>query len=257
LIDSSGSFILFLKPRCLARHWALASLQRSLDLMQELIARQPADANGQMTLAGTHCNLGNALRREGELNAAMEHYALAATALEGILEKEPRQATARFFLRNTCWGRAQTLMRLGNFSEAAEVWRRAIELNTVPETAITFRIELAESLAHAGDHADAASEASGLVASESASGETLYNLASAFSLCAVAAKDDTAIAHSYAERAIGLLKRSQSAGYFGQADNIAHFRQDQDFDALRDREDFRQFASQLSITDADQAPTNP
>ncbi|HJT33747.1 MAG TPA: protein kinase [Pirellulales bacterium] len=236
---------------------ALGHLQRSLDLFQSLAALQPDNRTFDTSLAGTHCNLANAQRRQGKLHAALEHYAQAAEILEDVLTREPGQSTARLFLRNTFWGRGQTLMALDRFAEAAEAWRRAIELNTVPETTVTFGLELAESLARAGDHHTADQEATAVAEAAKESTETLYRLAGVFSLCSEAAKDDTALADRYAGRAVELLRQSRAAGFFGVATNDARFRQDHAFDALRGRDAFVEFVAELSTVEATESPKNP
>src|SRR5207244_359632 len=80
-------------------------------------------------LAGGYCNFGLLVRDQGEPQAALDWFAKAIGALEPVLQKEPRLVTAREFLRNTYWNRAEALDLLQRHGEAVTDWDRAIELD--------------------------------------------------------------------------------------------------------------------------------
>ncbi|HJT35691.1 MAG TPA: serine/threonine-protein kinase [Pirellulales bacterium] len=219
--------------------------QTAVDIEEKLVAENPAVIDFQVDLGGCCCSLARVLRDEGDPAGAIKLYARAVEVLDGVLEKQPREPGARLFLRNAHWGRARSLGALRRHAEAVNDWRRAAELDD-GGAQLLFRIDLADTLALAGDHRGAASEANGVAAIANAPAHSLYQLARVLARCAAAVKDEDAIAMRYGDQAVGLLKRSEAAGYFNHAANIAQFRQDSVFDALRGRDDFRQFDAELA-----------
>src|SRR5262249_13603047 len=151
--------------------------------------------------------------------------------LEEVLAKDRQQVTARQFLRNACWGRAQALDMLKRHTEAVKDWDRAMELDEGPSRRPT-RFLRALSLARAGDHARAVSEAMELSQGKDVTGGMLCDLGCVCSLASGVVRPSRAneIAESgklkeqYAACALELLRRAFSKGY----KDIAHLKKDAD-----------------------------
>jgi tetratricopeptide (TPR) repeat protein len=228
------------------REAALLNYERALGLQQKLAADHPDVVDYQLELGGSCCNLGNL---SGDAESAMVWFARAASALQGIVDRDHRHRNARLFLRNTYWGRAKVLGTQARYGEAADDWQRAAELDDGGMRTVLC-CSRADALARAGDHAHAAAEAGQIAMIDRLPAEMLYNLACVVSLCAAAAKDDAGLAERYAARAVELLARAEAAGFFNDASGAEHLDNDTDLDALRERNDFRKFVGKL--TDAPQ-----
>ena len=70
---------------------------------------------------------------------------------------------------------------------------------------------------------------------------TLYDCACVCSLCSAECKDDAARKKQYADRALAVLTKAVAAGYA----DAAHLKADDDFAALRTRDDFKQLVADL------------
>jgi hypothetical protein len=97
------------------------------------------------------------------------------------------------------------------------------------------------SLAHAGHHFRAASEAEDLAASKMITVSALYDCACVISLCSSGIKDDAEKKKQYADKAIKILDRAIASGYA----NMENLKSDDDLIAIRDREDFKSMLSSL------------
>ncbi|HJT34227.1 MAG TPA: serine/threonine-protein kinase [Pirellulales bacterium] len=223
---------------------AQTSYQRAMEIREKLVAENPADISLRINLAGSCCNLANAIRDQGQAADSLAPFARGAEVIERVLGEKPENPTARLFLRNICFGRALALDTLDRHAEAADGWRRAAELDSGDARAY-FRLKFSEALARAGEHVRAANEAAALAAAKDPATDTIFRLASVFSLCVRAADDDATAANQYGERAVELLTRLRAAGFFSQAANIDELRRNRAFDSVRDRDDFRQFDAQL------------
>src|SRR5262249_34163457 len=101
------------------------------------------------------------------------------------------------------------------------------------------------TLARAGKHVEAAARA-GTFAAEEPDGDSFYNLACVFALCAkVVRTSDTKLAESYAVQAVEMLGRSAAEGYFADPKNRKQLQGDADLDVLRERADFKKWFSSL------------
>jgi tetratricopeptide (TPR) repeat protein len=226
------------------REAALEIFQHSLAIREKLATDHPDVVGYQVDLGSACCNLGNLISSGGDFEEALVWFARAAQTLQRVVDRDDRLTTARAFLGNTHWGRASALGKLSRYSEAAEDWQRAAELNDGREQTALQRSRV-DALARAGDHVRAAAEAGDLAAIEALPANTVYNLACVLSLCAAAVKDDTALADRYGARALELLARARALGFFNAAANVEHLATDADLNALRERDDFRKFVEGL------------
>jgi tetratricopeptide (TPR) repeat protein len=105
------------------------------------------------------------------------------------------------------------------------------------------------ALARRGAHADAAATAEKLRAIGPTAGNNLYMAAGVYSLCsaavasaklpAVVPADEKQLQERYAARGVELLKQSEAAGYFQDADNRVALQYDHNLDPIRGRDDFK------------------
>lgn len=219
------------------------SLERAAAIEEVLVAQEPTVVEFQTDLATINCNLAKLHSEQGDAVAAQKRYGRAAELLEHVHSTAPTDSAMRLSLSNAWKHRAQSLMTLRRLEEAVRDFQRAAEL-TDGEDRIALLLLHAVALAGSSESRRAAQEAEKLAASDSHSAKTLYGLASVFSICAAGAKDNAALAETYANRAMEFLKRSQAAGFFNSAENLARLRKGQLFEALRDRDDFRELADQ-------------
>jgi tetratricopeptide (TPR) repeat protein len=220
-------------------------------LREKLAGDFPTMPAYRQELAGSYVNFGNLLRARGQPQAALDWYAKAMPLLQSILAQDARVATARLFLRNAHWGRAQALDQLGHHAESAHDWQRASELDDGRSRPF-FRLQHCAALAHAGEHRAAVKAVEELLASSDPKGKTppsgslLYDAAWAFALSAAAVKDDAKLREQYAARAIALLRQAKTAGFFKDPKQVEHMKKDTDLDTLRQRDDYQKFAAELA-----------
>src|SRR5262249_19870728 len=108
---------------------AEAAYRAALALREKLAADFRAVPAYAVDLGGSACNFGNLVRDRGGRAGALGWYAKAVATLEPVHRAEPRLADARRFLRNSHWGLALALGRLGRDAEALRDWDRALELD--------------------------------------------------------------------------------------------------------------------------------
>jgi serine/threonine-protein kinase len=220
------------------------AFRQALAILEKLASDFPEVLDHSIALGGGYVNTGHLARDNAQPKAALVWYAKAIPTLQAVLDKEPRQATARLFLRNAHWGRAATLTKLARHAEAVKDWDRAIELAEVrfrPQ----FRLKRAEALAHAGDHGKAFAEANKLVEGKNVPGDLLYNAACVCALASASVKDNPTLKDQYAARAIELLTKAREGGYFKDPKNVAHMKKDSDLDSLRSRSDYKKLVAEL------------
>src|SRR5262249_37921636 len=162
--------------------------------------------------------------------------------------KEPRLVTARQFLRNTYWNRAQALSLLGRHAEAVAEWEQTLALNEEEPAAGWLRLQRSASLARAGEYGQATAAVEGGLKPENAASDMLYVAAGVYAQAAAQAGKQApggagrAHAEKYARRAVALLREAVRKGY----KNVAQIQKDSDLNALRGRPDFQQVLTQLA-----------
>jgi serine/threonine-protein kinase len=234
------------------RKEALKEYLQARELFHKLVKAHPNLPGYGIYLAGTCCNTGNLLRDSGRATESLSHYTEAVTLLRTIHQRYPQNATARLFLRNSHWGRADSLAVLGRHGEAAGDWEQALRLDTGTSSSF-FRLQHAESRARAGDYARATTEAEELGRIPSLPGAMQYNLACIYALNAIAAGKDhnrplaerEKRARQYASAAFALVERARRSGFFKDPKAIVHMKKDSDLELLRQSEDFRLWLKRL------------
>jgi tetratricopeptide (TPR) repeat protein len=223
---------------------AETEFRNALEIQEQLVRDFPDAPEYQTALAGSYCNFGILLSTQQRPQDALPWYAKAIRLLEALLERDARLTTERLFLRNSHWSRASALTQLNRYAEALGDWDRAIELSEEPDQP-AIRLERALTLARLGDHARAVSETDDLTRSAEMSGAALYDAACVCGLSATAAKEHSEVQEQYALKALALLRRAQSAGFFEDREAVEHLQRDDDLAALRDREDFKKLVIDL------------
>ncbi len=191
-------------------------------------------------------NLGESYRKLGDLSArtggpadGLDWFAKAITKLEEVRQRIPKHLEAARVLRHAYSGRAEALTKLARHAEAAQDWGRAAPLTAGPER-LGYRLRRAAALARSGDDVAAAAEAGALAEGTGLSGNTLYDLACVYA-AAAAATQGPGLAGRYAARAMELLQRAQSGGYFQTPDGVKRLRDDAALAPLMSREEFPKF----------------
>jgi serine/threonine-protein kinase len=219
--------------------------RRALTIREKLVQDFPGTPAYAMDLGGTYTNMGWLMRESQKPEAACDWCGKAIAKLQTVLTNDPRQATARQFLRNAHWNRAEARSKLSLHEEAIKDWDRAIELDEGPNR---VRFRLRRSLSHArtgkGDYSKAVADAVALSTS-SVPSSTLYDAACVCALASVSVKADASRADKYAGCAVKLLTRAMERGHFKNAAKVAHMKKDSDLDSLRSRGDFKKLVAEL------------
>jgi serine/threonine-protein kinase len=219
--------------------------QKAQGIQERLVRDLPGSPQYRLGLAATRQGLGDLSRAKGDLPGALEGYTGALRTLEGLAPQEQRPAPVRLAFRNALWRRAEMLTRMGNYAEAVPNWERAQGFAAEANRG-WFRLQHALALARAGDHAAATAAAEELSKQETASGDTLYDLARVEALAQTAAAADPKLgpeerhrlADTCATRGIELLEKARAAGYFQTPANRERLKTDQDLAPLRSRPEF-------------------
>jgi serine/threonine protein kinase len=222
-------------------------------LLRPLIARHPDDFQKRLVLASVEVNQGLDLRGQGKPRAALRQCTEAVNLAEAALWREPHYVTARATALNAHGARAQTYEALGRWADAAKDWDRVVELDGGTHRWV-HRALRAMDLASAGDYARATAEADALAADGKAVGEGAWGLAITYarSLRAVRSAsglrpaERDALTDRYAARAMALLGKLQSQGYFKDQVHAKALRTENDLKPLRGRDDFRQLLGQVA-----------
>ncbi len=226
------------------REEARAEFQAARELQKKLVEHFPGVPRYQIELGASYCNYGNLIRDEGKPAESLEWLDLAIRTLQPVRDKEPRDVTAKQFLRNGHVGRARAYDRLQNQAEATKDWDRAIELSS-PDERAGVRVSRATSRIQAGLVAEAVAEVAELTPpAADTTGLANWNAGHWYNFACVYALASGKIAdkkQEYADRAMELLHQAVKAGW----KDAAHMAKDTDLDPLREREDFKKLLAEL------------
>src|SRR5262249_27309549 len=134
-----------------------------------------------------YCNFGHLVRDGGNPAGSLAWYRQAIETLAPWVDREPRLANARQFLRNSHWGRADALVKLHRFAEAVADWDRVIELSDGVERN-QFRMQRAVCLTLV-EPARALVAAEELLGADGIPVALLYNAARVFAQSSARAKE--------------------------------------------------------------------
>jgi tetratricopeptide (TPR) repeat protein len=219
---------------------AEAEYRKALALQEKLATDFPAVPAYTVDLAGSYLSLGKFVRDRGEPAAALNWYAKAIATVGPVHGADPRFVPARQVLRNSHWGRALALDRLGRPVEALADWERALELDD-GSARTTLRLGRARTLTRAGDAAKALAAADELAAAADLTAAQLYDRACVYALAA-GGKLPPADAARAAARAVALMRQAVAQGYRAIPKLLA----DADLAALRCRADYAELLWDLA-----------
>jgi tetratricopeptide (TPR) repeat protein len=221
--------------------------RRSLEIREKLAREHPAVVDYAVFLSGSYINLGELAEGDAKPKEALDWLGKGEQTLLGVLEKERKQATARFYLSYDYSWQARAYEDLGQQDEASKCWALAIDYDDHNDPQL--KLSRAMALAHKGEFEKAAAQADELAKQEKLP-ETLYRLATVYALSSTAANDakNQLLAESCKAKSVDLLKRIKEQGYFKDPAHIEKMKKDTSFDGLRNADDFKLFAAETSAT---------
>jgi serine/threonine protein kinase len=237
-----------------ARNHAKAetAYQQSLALHEAILRDHPRVVAFRVDVGASYGNLAMHVRQSRSPEESLPWSARAIDMLAPVVEESPRNGAARGSLFEAHHGRALALRKMGRDDEAARDWKRMIELSA-GQPHINLRLYRPRALAHVGEHAQAAAEMETLLAEGKVQPVNLYDFGQMYAVSAAAATKDARLpaderkkrAEHYGTRAVELLRRAQGAGYFRDPARLARMKESKEFDAVREREDFKTLLAEL------------
>ncbi|HEX3151671.1 MAG TPA: protein kinase [Gemmataceae bacterium] len=220
---------------------AEAAFRKAMTLWEGLTAAHPENIDYAAGLAVARKNLGDLAGEGGRAIAAAEFYGQAIGGLEDGKASRGETREARFALGNAFMARAQTFSDMRRDTDALPDWERAMGLTTGVDQ-LWVRVGQALTVARIGDHARAVTESDSLAPLAKTTGEVLYRLACAYSLCAEAVSRDTRVpsidqkrlADEYAEKAVDMLRKATAVKYFEAPANKDKLLKSPDLKAVRE-----------------------
>jgi tetratricopeptide (TPR) repeat protein len=225
---------------------------------ERLVRDHPENLDCALGLAQVYNHLGNEWRLHSQFRDALAWYAQAYAQIKRIQEKEPHRQIVRAELRDYHVGRAEALMFLTRYAEAIPEYDWAIgldknELRPTPFLPI-YLLHRAYCQAQIGEYGEATAVVKALTSQGPVPGTLAYDAACVAGLgCAAVAGDGKhpqaerqKLADQYAAQAVALLRKAAADGYFSSAANREHLATDSDFNALRERADFRTLLADLA-----------
>jgi len=224
---------------------AEAARRRALEIREQLADGFPTVPQYGMDLGISYLNSGEMLRESGQHEASLDWSKKAIERFERVLVQERDLIVAREGLRNSHWARAQALDALGRGSDATPDWERALQLDDGSKATL-IRLGLARNKKDAVGCLAAAAE---YEAQKHTDAGRLYNAACLRAVCAAVipqdpktpAADAARLAKEQSDLAMSWLHKAVAAGF----SNGSHMKQDNDLDALREREDFKKLLAEL------------
>jgi tetratricopeptide (TPR) repeat protein len=165
----------------------------------------------------------------------LELAAKAIDILKSVVEREPRQAVARYSLRYAYLWQARDFSDLGRYADAIGAWDAAMRYDDFKDTGLRAGRVLA--IAQLGRCDDALKESSEILGAEKVSGDAYFYLAEAKAVCATSDSD--------LSLAMEFLKKAATAGFFGDAANLHQLGKDGTLARVRSIPQFRDWYAAL------------
>ncbi len=232
---------------------AEAAYKQSLALNEAILHDHPKVVEYLVDVGGSYTNMATHVRRtRGSPAESLEWSAKAIRLLEPVLRQDPRDVHVRMILFDVFMGRGQALLQMNRPEEARKDWRKMVELSA-GQSHINMRLFRPAPLARLGEHLQASAEIETLLKEGSVQGMNLYTFAYAYALSSAAAANDVRLspadrnklADKYGRRSVELLSQARATGYFQNPARLAHMKEDDDLDAIRDRADFKKLLADL------------
>jgi len=229
--------------------------EKALKIHEELMQRFPKWLAFSYNYAAGCGNQAKCFLELEKWNEALLWYSKTIDALAPALAIEPRSTNARSALHGAHLGRARVNRALNLSEEAANDYRRSLELSEGERHSnyVNFR---PRALAHLGEHVRAATEAEAILSAGEILGSTYRELASVYAQCSGIARKDLAAAETaraelveqYAVRAVNLLAIANDVGFFTKPGRVADLRTDDRLQPIMNRDDFKKFQLELEKT---------
>ncbi len=110
---------------------AIEAYRQALSFEEKLVQDNPHIIAFAVHLGGTYVNLAS-LQQDGPEAAVLEA-GKAVDILEEVWRHEPGLMTCQLYLRNAHWTRAEALEELRRYRQAADDWRRVVQLDVGPD----------------------------------------------------------------------------------------------------------------------------
>ncbi len=207
---------------------ALASYRSAINLGKRLIKSYPAAVDCKINLAATYSNYANCLRdhvkpseagQDGYRKAILDAYN-DAIALLGPLAAQSKSPEVLRILRNAYWDRADALGRFDRHAEAKKSWQQALSLAEA-----ILKLDVPPTAAAVDD----------------------YFAARAYALASAEFKDDGGFDGRYVSRALALLEKAKTRGYFQDPRRIEDMNREGDLNSLRGEPAFKKFAAAVGV----------
>lgn len=205
------------------------TLQRADALLEQLMKANFDVHGATATRADVANNWGKLYLARGQIDKAIASFNRGLGWCEEILRQEPNYAPARLRALQLHGCKANFYFDHQRFAESAVEWKHVVALAEKGADCLNFRRYLMISLVRSGDSANAATEADSLAVEPGCSSDLVYDCACIYAL---AGRED---------KAMSLLQKLKTGGYFDKAENRKMLREDKDLDSLRRRADFRKF----------------
>jgi eukaryotic-like serine/threonine-protein kinase len=208
--------------------------RRALDVREKLAREHPAVAEYAIARAASYVNLGELGQRMGKPEASLSFLQKATEALTEILAHEPKSVYGRYAMRFAYTWQAKDFADLQRYADAVSAWDSAMRFDDYNDSSL--RAGSALALARAGRLSEAETRSAEAAGSKNVSGETAYNLAQTYGVCAAANNGDKR--EELAQKSIAALRLAVAAGYFKDRVKMESTAKDPLLDGVRGREDF-------------------
>jgi tetratricopeptide (TPR) repeat protein len=226
-----------------------------------LSLEQPTSVEFAFSSLRTRNSLANLLRAVGRTDESIPLYDHGIAWLEPALLKQPNDDAFRKALFVARLGRGLSLMKVDRRAEAAEEWRRVVNLSEGRPDAL-MRQYRAMPLAYLGEHARAAAGMEAVLAEQKPEPTVLFDFACAYGTATQAAANDAALSTAnrealterYATRSVELLTKIQATGYFAAPNRGIGWLRRWEFEKLADRPGFQRVLAAVAANPAAPAP---
>jgi hypothetical protein len=151
---------------------------------------------------------------------------------------------------------AVELQNLNRHVEAIADFDRALALDWGPGAPM-LRQQRVISLAHAGHRDRATAEIETLIDGNDVPGYVFYRAANVYAVVLDSWKGENHQKEQFGTKAVAMVRRAHSAGYFRYSEDMSGFKTNRDFDPLREREDFKQLLADLNAAQSPSMESKP
>ncbi len=234
---------------------ALPVYREQLAAIEKIVAEKPGVMPFTVFRGAAHHDLGQVANTQKRDADALAEFDRAIPFFQEVLDQKQMpqlHAGCRDWLRTSHGGRAYALYHLQRPKDAVAAFDQALRL-TAGRQREWFELRRAGALAASGVHAEPVAVVDAAMVRKDIAAADLYEAACVLALASVAVTKDGKLsaptqkqrAEEYAARAVALLARAKTAGYFRSRAMVAHLNADSDLDCLRNRADYRRFVAEL------------